>query len=90
MSQQKPKSPSRESNTALHPLDLFKPEWTISQQSIGTENLIVQHNIQPPDEIEQPPLVEIALMCGFSSQSAFSRTFSRCVGTSPRKSRQEL
>ncbi|MDJ0591174.1 MAG: helix-turn-helix transcriptional regulator [Pleurocapsa sp. MO_226.B13] len=36
------------------------------------------------------PMVEIALMCGFSSQSAFSRTFSRCVGTSPRKYRQEL
>lgn len=36
------------------------------------------------------PLVEIALICGFSSQSAFSRTFRKCVGTTPKTYRQQI
>jgi AraC family transcriptional regulator len=31
----------------------------------------------------EPPLAEIALECGFSDQSHFTRVFSRTVGTSP-------
>ena len=36
------------------------------------------------------PLVEIALDCGFSSQSAFNRTFRKCVGTTPRNYQQQI
>lgn len=36
------------------------------------------------------PLLEIALECGFSDQSAFNRTFRRCVGSTPRDYRRQL
>ena len=35
-------------------------------------------------------LVNIALDCGFPNQSALCRTFKNCVGTTPRKYRQQL
>ena len=35
----------------VHPLEFFKPEWTVSQKSISLDSLIVQHNIQTPDEL---------------------------------------
>jgi AraC family transcriptional regulator len=35
------------------------------------------------------PLAEIALACGFSEQSHFTRTFSRLVGTSPGEWRRQ-
>ena len=35
-------------------------------------------------------LVDVALACGFISQSAFNRTFKKHVGTTPRKYRLEL
>jgi AraC family transcriptional regulator len=35
------------------------------------------------------PLAEIALDCGFSEQSHFTRTFTRMVGTSPGEWRRQ-
>ncbi|MEM1309484.1 MAG: AraC family transcriptional regulator [Cyanobacteria bacterium P01_C01_bin.70] len=38
-------------NVANHPLDAFKDEWHLSQQSVHSGKLIVLHDRQPPDEI---------------------------------------
>ena len=35
-------------------------------------------------------LIEVALICGFSSQSAFSRAFSKSVKMTPRSYRQQI
>ena len=35
------------------------------------------------------PLAEIALLCGFSDQAAFNRTFNQAVGISPGRWRRE-
>lgn len=56
-------------------------QYVLQQRVAKAKQLLKQRDL---------PMVKVALMCGFSSQSAFSRTFSRCVGTSPRKYRQEL
>lgn len=41
-------------------------------------------------EADDLSLIEIALKCGFSSQSAFNRTFRRIVNTTPRNYRQQI
>ena len=43
-------------STAVNPLELFKPEWTQSRQSVQMDSLIVQHDIQTPDAIEYSSL----------------------------------
>lgn len=43
-----------QSQSAVHPAKINKPEWTVSCQSIQGDRLIVEHNIQPPDAIEHP------------------------------------
>ena len=52
-------SPSQ--STAVHPFELFKPEWTQSRQSVQMDSLIVQHDIQPPDSIEVPSITHHGL-----------------------------
>lgn len=53
---------------------------------------IVQQRIERAKQLLQQdlPIVEIALECGFSSQSSLNRTFRKCVGTTPRGYRQQL
>lgn len=41
-------------------------------------------------KLENLPLAEIALRCGFCNQSAFSRTFRKLVGVTPRSYRKEF
>ncbi len=45
-----------QSESAIHIRDILKPEWTVSQQSIQLDSLIVQHDFVPSGEIEHPPL----------------------------------
>lgn len=40
----------------VHPLDTMKEEWLLSRQTIRAGELIIEHHIEPPDEIEMPPL----------------------------------
>ena len=40
-------------HSVKHPLDVFKDEWHVSQQSVHSDDLIVLHDIEPPDELEQ-------------------------------------
>ena len=47
---------NQQATTAVHPLDIFKPEWTVSRQSVHTDSLIVEHDIQTPDELEIPSM----------------------------------
>ena len=56
-------------------------QYVIGQRVERAKRLLKQQNL---------PLVEIALMCGFSNQSAFSRTFRRCVSTTPKGYRRQL
>lgn len=56
-------------------------QYVIQQRIEKAKVLLQQHYL---------PLVEIALSCGFSSQSALSRTFRKCVGTTPRSYRRQL
>lgn len=53
---------------------------------------IIQQRIERAKQLLQQdlPIVEIALECGFSSQSSLNRTFRKCVGTTPGGYRQKL
>ena len=55
MSELKPSLP--QSQPAVHPSDITnEKEWDLSRQSIQARNLIVEHHLQPPDEVEVPAL----------------------------------
>lgn len=56
-------------------------QYVIQQRIEKAKQLLKQENL---------PLAEIALMCGFCNQSAFSRTFRKLMGTTPRGYRKEL
>ena len=56
-------------------------QYVIQQRVAKAKQLLQQKDL---------PMVEIALMCGFSSQSALSRTFSKYVGTTPSKYRHSI
>lgn len=56
-------------------------QYVIQQRVARAKQLLKQDNL---------PLVEIALRCGFSSQSALSRTFHKLVGITPQKYRQQI
>ena len=56
-------------------------QYVIQQRVERAKQLLKQHNL---------PLAEIALECGFSDQSALSRTFGKCVGTTPKDYRRQL
>ena len=73
MAQKSAASPNH-STTAESLLDILKPEWAVSQQSIQTHSLII----------------EIALICGFANQSHFSRTFRSHVGMTPKNYRLQI
>ena len=47
-------SKSSQSHSAANPDRLHKSEWTVSSQTVQGSDLIVQHNVQPPGEIEHP------------------------------------
>ena len=40
------------SQNLTHPEDYWKDEWVLSRKSIHTGGLIIDHHIEPPDEIE--------------------------------------
>lgn len=64
------------------------------KQSMGITpyQYIIQQRISKAKQLlkQDMPLVEIALSCGFANQSAFNKTFHKCMGTTPRKYRLEI
>ena len=40
----------------VHPSNMMKEEWLLSRKTIHAGELIIEHHIEPPDEIEIPPL----------------------------------
>ena len=56
-------------------------QYVIQQRIAKAKRLLKQQDLS---------LVDVALACGFVSQSAFNRTFKQHVGTTPRKYRLEL
>lgn len=63
MMQSPPPTPN---NIAVHPMDLVKDDWRISQQSVYSDNLIVVHAVMPPGEFEQPHLTHHCLVLHLS------------------------
>lgn len=59
---------------------------------IAPYQYIIQQRVERAKQLlkQDLSLVEVALECGFSSQSSFNRTFKKCVGTTPRGYRQKL
>ena len=51
MTLKKTESPASE---PVHPFDVAKPEWEVSRKSIEMNDLVVRHDIEPPDEIFIP------------------------------------
>lgn len=39
----------------IHPLEFLKDLWMLSRKTIHSNGLIVEHDIQPPNEVETPP-----------------------------------
>ena len=66
---------------------LFKQSTGISPYKY-----VIEQRIEKVKQLlkQDLPLVEIALECGFSDQSALSRTFRKCVGTTARDYRRQL
>ena len=65
------------------------------KQSTGVTpyQYIVRQRVEKAKQLlkhQELPLIEVALCCGFSDQSAFNRTFRKCMGTTPRKYRLEI
>ena len=56
-------------------------QYVIGQRVKKAKQLLKQKDL---------PLVEIALSCGFSNQTTFSRTFRKCVGTTPKNYRKQI
>ena len=56
-------------------------QYVIGQRIEKAKQLLKQNDLS---------LVEIAMMCGFSSQSSFNRTFRKLVGTTPKNYRQQV
>lgn len=72
MSQSLANSLLEKSSPAIHPLDILdrrKPHWMVSRQSVDTDSLIVQHSIQPPDNLEVPLSTHHVLVFQLSSQT---------------------
>ena len=59
---------------------------------IAPYQYVIQQRVERAKQLlkQDLPLAEIALECGFSDQSALSRTFGKCVGTTPKDYRQQL
>ena len=66
---------------------LFKQSTGISPYQY-----VIQQRVKRAKQLlkQDLPLIEIAIMCGFCDQSAFSRTFRKCVGTTPSNYRKQL
>ena len=62
----------------VHPSNKMKDEWLLSRQTIRAGELIIEHHIEPPDEIEMPPLSHHLL--GFHLSDYGSRQVSRFDG----------
>ena len=64
------------------------------KQSMGITpyQYIIEQRIRKAKQLlkQDLPLVEIAFSCGFANQSAFNKTFRKCMGTTPRKYRLEI
>lgn len=65
------------------------------KQSTGLtpHQYVIQQRIELGKQLlkkEELPIVEIAMMCGFASQSSFSTTFRKLVGNTPKAYRQQI
>jgi AraC family transcriptional regulator len=52
---------SHHSQYAIHPSDLTKDEWRLARQSILDEAIVIEHLLEPPNEIEAPALTHNAI-----------------------------
>ena len=62
------------SQPAVHPFEIMKDEWLLSRQSIHSGELIVEHHIESPDELEAPPLTHYLLVLHLSNYSPLQVT----------------
>lgn len=64
------------------------------KQSTGTtpHRYVTKRRIELSKRLlkEELPIVEVAIMCGFASQSSFAKAFRRVVGVTPKTYRQQL
>ena len=63
MNSKKAESPASE---PVHPFDAIKPEWEVSRKSVKMNDLLVRHDIQPPDEISIPSMSHHLLLINLS------------------------
>lgn len=49
-------NPSHSVQKVVHPLELLKPEWEVSQYSTHSGDFIVRHDVEPASEIDAPPI----------------------------------
>jgi AraC family transcriptional regulator len=57
------------SQPAVHPFEIMKDEWLLSRQSIHSGGLIIEHHIEPPDELDSPPLTYHLLVLHLSNDA---------------------
>ena len=55
-----------QSNALVNPFAIFKPEWEVARSSVHIDSLVVKHDIEPPDEIEFPPITHHMMMLQLS------------------------
>ena len=63
MTSKKTESPALE---PVHPLDIIKPEWELSRKSVKMNDLVVRHDVEPPDEIVIPSMSHHFLLLSLS------------------------
>ena len=70
MTQQEPRSSDSQFESQVHPLNIFKPEWKLLQQSIQMNNLIFEHHSvldEEPEGLDYPPLNHHLIGCLLTS-----------------------
>jgi AraC family transcriptional regulator len=57
------------SQSAVHPFEITKDEWILSRKFIHSGKIVIEHDIQPPDEFESPPLNHHILVFNLNNYS---------------------